>query len=222
MSTTPPGDRLAECHRHHKPRDRRRVGGFRVGGRENWQDHNIDELRAEMQANATDVLNPLVIFDKTMQAQLSVLFGLMSRSIVAEHCRKRRTAFTLNIHEEVGSPSDSGERLQKHHPFNDQWPLMLIETRRHNTLQVFVSPSHRGLPSLIRYRSRCTVGAPSCHASHEASEDLPRPSAPSMPTSRGNQFGPKSASTFSSSSSEPARGRFSFNPTFPSPPPLRA
>jgi len=32
------------------------VGEFPVGGHENWQEHNINELRAEMQASTTDVL----------------------------------------------------------------------------------------------------------------------------------------------------------------------
>ena len=72
---------------------------------------------------------------------------------------------------------------------------MLIEPRRHNTLQVFGSPSQR-IAVPVRYRSRCTVGAPNCHASHEASDDFPTPSSPSMPISRGNRSGPKRASNF--------------------------
>jgi hypothetical protein len=32
------------------------MGGFHVVGYENWQDCNVNELRAEMQANTTDVL----------------------------------------------------------------------------------------------------------------------------------------------------------------------
>jgi hypothetical protein len=50
------GEHVAKRHGCHRPRDRRCVGEYWVDGHDDGQDHNIDQLRAEMQANTTDVL----------------------------------------------------------------------------------------------------------------------------------------------------------------------
>ena len=60
----------------------------------------------------------------------------------------------------------------------------------------------------VRYRSSCTAGIPSCHASQDASEDLPPPSTPSIAIRSGNRFGVNAPSTRSSSSSDPGKGFF--------------